>query len=115
MTTASTPTCPACGATESGNYCSSCGASLTPRSCPSCRAELSPQARFCHRCGRPATAGADRPAGDGSDRVAWALAGALCVLLVGGIVYKVSSSAPQPAAPEMANAGAVGGDRGVPP
>ena len=107
--------CPACGAIASGNYCSSCGASLTPRSCPSCRAELSPQARFCHRCGRPATEGADRPDGHGSDRVAWALAGALCVLLVGGIVYKVSSSAPQRAAPEMANAGAAGGDRGVPP
>lgn len=33
------------------------------------------------------------------------IAGTLCVLLVGGIAYKVSSSAPQPAAPDMANAG----------
>jgi hypothetical protein len=33
------------------------------------------------------------------------------VLLVGGIAYKVSSSAPQRAAPDMANAGAAGGDR----
>ena len=33
------------------------------------------------------------------------IAGALCVLLVGGIAYQVSSSAPQPAAPDMANAG----------
>jgi hypothetical protein len=48
-----------------------------------------------------------------SDRVAWAVAGALCVLLVGGIAYKVSSSAPQRAAPDMANAGAAGGDRGA--
>ncbi len=52
------PTCPACGAGASGNFCSSCGASLTPRACASCRAELSPQARFCHRCGRPAAGGA---------------------------------------------------------
>ena len=44
--------------------------------------------------------------------MAWAVAGALCVLLVGGIVYKVSSSAPQPAAPDMANAGAAGGRSG---
>jgi hypothetical protein len=41
------------------------------------------------------------------------VAGALCVLLVGGIVYKVSSSAPQPVAPDMANTGATGGDRGT--
>ncbi len=34
------------------------------------------------------------------------------MLLVGGIVYKVSSSAP-PAAPDMANTGAAGGDRGA--
>jgi hypothetical protein len=33
------------------------------------------------------------------------IAGALCVLLVGGIAYQVSSSAPQPAAPDLANAG----------
>jgi hypothetical protein len=33
------------------------------------------------------------------------IAGVLCVLLVGGIVYQVSSSAPQPAAADMANAG----------
>jgi len=31
------------------------------------------------------------------------------VLLVGGIVYKVSSASPQPVAPDMANAGAAGG------
>jgi hypothetical protein len=36
--------------------------------------------------------------------VAWATAGALSLLLVAGIVYKVSSAAP-PAAPDMANAG----------
>ena len=33
------------------------------------------------------------------------------MLLVGGIIYKVSSSAPEPVAPDMANAGAAGGER----
>ena len=107
-------TCPTCGAGSSGNFCSSCGASLTPRACSFCRAELSPQAHYCHRCGRPATAGADHTRRHRSDRVAWAVAGALCVLSVGGIIYKVSSSATQPTAPDMANTGAVGGDRGLP-
>ncbi|HJR15539.1 MAG TPA: hypothetical protein VJ808_01695 [Gemmatimonadales bacterium] len=45
----------------------------------------------------------DRPA---SDRGPWLVAGALCVLLVGGIAYQVSSSGAQPVAPDMANAGA---------
>jgi hypothetical protein len=45
-----------------------------------------------------------------AERRAWIIAGALCVLLVGGIVYKVSSASPQPvAAPDMANAGSAGG------
>jgi hypothetical protein len=94
--------CPVCGAAGSVNFCSACGASLSPRACTSCRAELSPHARFCHRCGTPV----DKPAdARSSDRRAWAIAGALCVLLVGGIAYKVSSSAPEPVAPDMANAG----------
>jgi hypothetical protein len=33
------------------------------------------------------------------------IAGTVCVLLVAGITYRVSSSTPQPAAPDMANAG----------
>ncbi|HEY0351022.1 MAG TPA: zinc ribbon domain-containing protein [Gemmatimonadales bacterium] len=110
MTTPALHICPACGASTSGNFCSGCGASLIPRPCSFCRAELSPQARFCHRCGRPAT-GAGGSNQDRSERVAWTLAGVLCVLLVGGIVYKVARSATQPAAPNMANAGAAGGDR----
>jgi hypothetical protein len=102
--------CPACGATAQGNFCSACGASLTSRACPTCRAELSPQARFCHRCGRQVGAG---PAADaGSDRRAWFIAGALCVLLVGGIIaYRVSSSARQPVAADMVNAGSSQGER----
>lgn len=96
-----TTSCPSCGAAGTGNFCSSCGASFSARACTACRAELSPQARFCHRCGSAVGTSAETT----SDRRAWAIAGALCVLLVGGIAYKVSSSAPQPAAADMANAG----------
>ena len=98
MTSPPLATCPACGTPASGNFCSGCGASLARRACPHCQAELSPQARFCHRCGQPVGAGA-------SDRKAWLVAGAVCVLLVAGIVYKVSSDTSGPAAPNMANAG----------
>lgn len=96
--------CPACRAAASGNFCSSCGASLTARSCGSCHAELSAQARFCHRCGHPVASGTR--AGPRSERTAWLVAAALCVLLVGGIVYQVSGGAPAPPAPDMANTGA---------
>jgi Double zinc ribbon len=98
-------TCPSCGAAATGNFCSACGGSLTPRACAACRAELSPQARFCHRCGQPV---GSAPAVS-SERRAWLVAGALCLLLVGGIVYKVSSASPQPVTPDMANAGVAGG------
>ena len=79
------------------------------RACTACRVELSPQARFCHRCGQPVSGSG--PATAASERKAWMVAGALCLLLVGGIVYKVSSASPQPVAPDMANAGASGPGR----
>jgi len=105
MTASPTP-CPACGAPAAGNFCSACGASLIVRTCAGCRADLSPRARFCHRCGRPvgAPATAGTPA---RERTAWLVAGALCVVLIGAIVFKVARSAGPPAAPDMANAGAV--------
>jgi hypothetical protein len=45
------------------------------------------------------------------------IAGVLCVLLVGGIAYRVTRTAPQPAVPDMANtgAGAPGGGAGAAP
>jgi hypothetical protein len=108
MTTPVSISCPACGAPATGNFCSACGAGLTQRACALCRAELSPQARFCHRCGHPVHGGKSvRP---GSDRGAWILAGTLCVVLVAGITYKVSSSALRPLAPDMANAGVATGE-----
>jgi hypothetical protein len=100
---------PACGAAASGSFCSSCGASLTPRPCGFCHAELSAQARFCHRCGHPLASGTR--AGPRSERTAWLVAAMLCVLLVGGIVYKVSGGASAAAAPDMANTGADSRDR----
>jgi hypothetical protein len=49
--------------------------------------------------------------GPASDRTAWIIAGVLCVALVGGIAYKVSSSTSQPAVPDMANTGVSTGER----
>ena len=100
-------TCPACGAAASGKFCSVCGASLAPRSCVRCRASLGPQARFCHRCGRPAGADGAAP---GSERAAWIFAGTMCLLLVGAIVYSVVTEPPAAQIPNMANAGAALGD-----
>ncbi len=58
MTSNVPATCPRCGAPASGNFCSSCGTPLAPRHCTSCGTSLSPGARFCHKCGAPADAGA---------------------------------------------------------
>ncbi len=109
MTSPSPTTCPACGAQASGKFCSACGAGLGGRVCSHCQAELSSQARFCHRCGHPAGGTESR-----SDRKAWTVAAILCVLFVGGIAYTMSSAAPKPAAPDMANAGSSTGALGGP-
>src|SRR5215207_4828054 len=119
MTTPGPATCPACGNAATGRFCSHCGASLLPRQCEGCRAELSAQARFCHRCGRrvagtTALPGGSAPAAS-SDRTAWIFAGALCLGLVGFIVYRVTAYAPAPAVPAMANAGSAGGVAGPGP
>jgi hypothetical protein len=95
-------TCPACGIPAAGNFCNGCGASLARRACAHCQVELSAQARFCHRCGQPVGGSASRRS---SDWKAWLIAGTVCVLLVAGIAYKVSSDARGPVAPDMANAG----------
>ena len=110
MSASTTQLCPVCGTPAAGNFCSGCGANLVRRACAHCQAELSPQARFCHRCGQPLGSAAAMPNTAASDRKAWLVAGAVCVLLVVGIAYKVSRDAPEPAAPNMANAGSsVGG------
>jgi len=113
MTAPLSSTCPACGAEASGKFCSACGASLGPRVCSACQAEISPRARFCHRCGEPVR-GAKQ--GSVSERRAWLIAAAVCVLSVSAIAYQVRSNAPQPVAPDMANAGAsVGSAQGPAP
>jgi hypothetical protein len=107
--TVSPSICPACGSPATGNFCSACGASLVARSCAACRADLAPQARFCHRCGRPAgPPGASAAAArlPGRERTAWLLAGVLCAALLAAIIFKVVRDTPAPAAPDMANAGA---------
>jgi hypothetical protein len=109
MTSPTSVTCPTCGTPATGNFCSGCGANLAGRVCSHCQAELSPQARFCHRCGRPVGQPAATPAAAKSDRNTWLMAGAVCLLLVAGIVYRVTRDASLPAAPDMANAGASAG------
>jgi len=111
MTTPPT-VCPACGTAAAGKYCSACGASLVARVCAGCRADLSPQARFCHRCGRPAGPGAGSGGGaplPARERTAWLVAGLVCVSLIAGLVFKVVRNAPAPVAPDMANAGVPAG------
>jgi Double zinc ribbon len=114
--TATPPSCPACGSPAAGKFCSACGASLVARTCAGCRADLAPQARFCHRCGRP-TAEAGAPANASGlprrERTAWLVAGALCLALLGAILFKVVRDAPTPAAPDMANAGAQSAREGL--
>lgn len=107
--TSSSPatTCPACGTPASGKFCSNCGNPLGAQNCRYCQAELSPGARFCHRCGQPTQRGATAPAAE-RDRLPWFIAGGVIVLLLGAIVFKVTSgNGPTPAgAPDMANPGA---------
>jgi Double zinc ribbon len=107
--TAATTACPGCGKPATGNYCGACGASLVARTCAACGATLSPRARFCHRCGRPATppAALGRATLPARERRAWVVAGVLCVALLALIVLKVIRDARPAAAPDMANPGAV--------
>jgi hypothetical protein len=109
MTTIPTA-CPTCGAPATGNFCSSCGAGLASRACARCQAQLSPAARFCHRCGQAAPGTTAGPLTPARERVAWRVAGVLCVVLVGAILFKVARGAPLPVAPDMANVGASTGE-----
>lgn len=112
--TVSPSSCAACGSPAAGNFCSACGASLVARTCAGCRADLSPQARFCHRCGRPAGQAADHavPRLPQRERTAWLVAGLLCLALLATIAFKVLRDAPAPVAPDMANAGAQSAQEG---
>lgn len=48
--------CFACATPGLGRFCANCGASLEGAVCAGCEVPLTPDARFCHRCGRPAGA-----------------------------------------------------------
>lgn len=48
--------CPACGTESQGRFCPNCAAPLKGAMCAACRSELTPGAKYCHRCGTPASA-----------------------------------------------------------
>ena len=78
-----TTTCASCGKTTSGKYCSNCGAPLAGATCAACNAALTPGAKFCHRCGTPATADPSaRPQQSFSSALPWGIAGIALVALI---------------------------------
>ena len=119
---ASTTTCPHCGATAFGNFCSNCGNSLARSRCVKCAAELAPGAKFCHRCGATVdaaapranvaaaphdAAGASREADLGS-KLPWAVAGVALVALIALVaVQRASHSGAEAAATPPSGAAAV--------
>lgn len=78
--------CPSCQSPAVGKYCSNCGAPLAGARCAACRSELTPGAKFCHRCGSPATAraGASDASSDHGFGTAlpWAVAAIALVALI---------------------------------
>lgn len=68
--------------------------------CPACKAPLTHDARYCHRCGRAATATTS------GERLIWSAAWTLVALSIGGIGYVAYTKSTAPARPDMANTGA---------
>ncbi|HEU4570721.1 MAG TPA: zinc ribbon domain-containing protein [Gemmatimonadales bacterium] len=110
--------CPRCGASADGKFCAQCGLSLAPGTCAACQASLTPGAQYCHRCGTPvgtaATPGTLRSPGP------WIFAGALTLVMLGWVVWRVNRGvepAPPPAGQAAADAPFVsdGGTGGTPP
>lgn len=114
MTPTTPTTCPRCGAAAAkGNFCGSCGAPKGPLPCAGCGTTLTPGTKFCQRCGAAAPggpaaqgpfAGAVPLAARANNPVPWILAGLLCVVVIGTIVYSARSQG-GPASADMANAG----------
>lgn len=74
--------CSACGTVSIGKFCSNCGAPLAGATCGSCSAPLTPGARFCHRCGTPASADNAATQRSYASAVPWAVAGIALVSLI---------------------------------
>lgn len=107
---ASTTLCPSCREPAAGKYCSSCGAPLAGARCAACNTELTPGAKFCHRCGTPATARA-AVAHDGPDRgfgtaLPWAVAAIALVALIALVAGQRFSRSSAVTAASAADAGA---------
>jgi double zinc ribbon protein len=115
---ASTTTCPTCGAAAFGNFCSNCGSSLARTSCAKCGAELSRGAKFCHRCGTatnvvaapanvtmaspPTNAGASSGLGS---KLPWMVAGFALVALIALVMVQRATGSASSAAPALAENG----------
>jgi len=115
--TASTTTCPTCGAAAFGNFCSNCGSSLARTRCAKCGAELSRGAKFCHRCGAATNvaavatnvatsqSAATKNESTGS-RLPWVIAGVALVALLALVAVQRMSSGSSNAGADNAGAAA---------
>lgn len=76
-------TCPRCSTPATGRFCAACGGPLDGATCGECRTALTPGAKFCHRCGTAAGAGAARSEPRGiAAALPWAVAGIALLALV---------------------------------
>jgi double zinc ribbon protein len=116
--------CAACGAESVGKFCSNCGSPLAGAACASCGGALTPGAKFCHRCGAPAGAGAPAAAAappdqrSSSNALPWSVAAialVALVALVAGQRFSRSSGDAASAAPTDAPAAPFAGGGGQPP
>jgi hypothetical protein len=108
----SSTVCPSCGAAASGKFCSECGASLGGGQCASCKTDLLAGARYCHRCGLPATAAVPPSESQrGQINLPWIVAGiALLAMisLVAGQRFAANRPSSQPIADAAADLGPAG-------
>ncbi|MEX2179744.1 MAG: zinc ribbon domain-containing protein [Gemmatimonadaceae bacterium] len=95
--------CPSCGEEAEGKFCAGCGAPLEGATCLACRAPLTPGAKFCHRCGTRAGAGAaaaTAPAASGvGNALPWAVAAIALLALIALAAGQRFGRGPQPQAP----------------
>lgn len=124
---ASTTTCPTCGAAAFGNFCSNCGSSLARTQCAKCGVELSRGAKYCHRCGTatnvaavPANVAASASHVSATEtslgsRLPWAIAGvALLALIALVAVQRISSGSASAVVATDGTPAPAGGSGGAP-